>query len=67
MSAVEIIKEIQKLSIEEQERVLAYLKNAHSDKQSSESEVKYVCNSDFDKAAETVLRERADLLRRLAQ
>lgn len=67
MSAIEIISEIKKLPTAEQEQVLAFLQKLHGERQGNPADVRYVNDVDFDKAAEKVLRERADLLRRLAQ
>jgi hypothetical protein len=67
MSATEIIAEIQKLPAAEQERVLAFLQHEHIGQKRSTSEVRYADDKEFDKATDNVLRERTDLLRRLAQ
>ena len=69
MSATEIIAEIKKLPASEQEEVLAFLTRQRTEKASagSETEVKYARDEDADKAVDNVLRDRADLFRRLAQ
>ena len=65
MSATEIIQQIEKLPPSEQERVLAFLQNTCRDSKSQE--VRYADDAAFDKSAEKVLREHANLFRRLAQ
>lgn len=67
MSATEIIAEIKKLPAAEQEEVLVFLTRQQKDQASGESTVRYARDEDVDKAVENVLRERADLFRRLAQ
>ena len=67
MSATEIISEIAKLSVPEQERVLAFLQDGRNERNETTAEVRYASDEAFDKAAENVLRERPDLFRRLAK
>jgi hypothetical protein len=67
MSATEIIAEIRKLPAAEQERVLAFLQHEYVGQKGSTSEVRYADDKEFDKATDNILRERTDLLRRLAQ
>jgi hypothetical protein len=69
MSATEIIAEIEKLPASEQEKVLAFLTQQRKEKAAGETgaEVNYAQDEDVDKAVDTVLRDRADLFRRLAQ
>ena len=67
MSTTEIIAEITKLPAVEQRRVLDFLENGRSKSEGVREEVSYASDEDFDTAADNVLRERADLLRRLAQ
>ena len=67
MSATEIISEITKLPAAEQKRVLDFLQNRRSKSEGVREEVSYANDKDFDTAADNVLRDRADLLRRLAQ
>jgi|KBSMisStandDraft_5_1062788.scaffolds.fasta_scaffold95761_4 hypothetical protein len=66
MSAAQIIEEFQKLPASEQEQVLTILQLERSGK-SGQSDVGYVSDSDFEKSADHVLREHAELFRRLAQ
>jgi hypothetical protein len=66
MSAQEIIEEIQKLPSEEQEIVLTFLEKKCRDRQPA-SGVKYANDADFEKSADKVLRDHAELFRRLAQ
>jgi transcriptional regulator with AAA-type ATPase domain len=67
MSATEIIEEIQKLPPSEQEQVLAFLQSARIERTAGDAGVRYASDADFDKTADRVLREHADLFRRLAQ
>jgi len=68
MSAAEIIKEIQKLPVPEQEQVLAFLQSNRSErKETDDAGVRYAADADFDKTADKVLRKHAGLFRRLAQ
>lgn len=67
MSANEVIEQIQKLPNDEQERVFAFLLEKRHRCKAPESNVQYASDADFDKSAEKVLREHAELLRRLAQ
>jgi hypothetical protein len=67
MSATEIISEIAKLPVPEQERVLDFLQNGRNKRKATGTEVRYADDEDFDKAADNVLRDRADLFRRLAK
>jgi hypothetical protein len=61
MSAAEVIEEIKKLPLEEQKKVLVFLA------QDRELAVKYLDDASFEKAKNLVLKENAELLRRLAQ
>jgi hypothetical protein len=67
MSATEIISEIAKLPVAEQQRVLDFLQNGGGHGTKAGAEARAVTDGDFEKAAEQVLRERAGLFRRLAQ
>jgi transcriptional regulator with AAA-type ATPase domain len=67
MSATEIIAEIQKLPVSEQERVLKFLQDERAQTSPDQGGVRYANDADFDKSAEKILREHADLFRRLAQ
>jgi DNA-binding NtrC family response regulator len=67
MSATEIIGEIRKLPLPEQEKVLDFLQNQREQAESGKKQVRYATDPDFDKAADKVLRDHADLFRRLAQ
>jgi hypothetical protein len=69
MSATEIIAEIEKLPASEQEKVLVFLTRQRKEKAIGETgaEVNYAADEDVDKAVDNVLRDRADLFRRLAQ
>jgi hypothetical protein len=68
MSATEIIEEIQKLPVADQERVLDFLQHAQSERRSTDQPgVRYACDEDFKKVADKVLTEHAELFRRLAQ
>jgi hypothetical protein len=61
MSAAEVIKEFKKLPREEQAKVLVFLT------QGQEGDPKYIDDESFEKAMDLVMKENADLLRRLAQ
>jgi hypothetical protein len=63
MSAAEIIEQIRKLPAAEQEQVRAFLESQRT----VEAPVRYVNDQEFDKSADKVLREHAELFRRLAQ
>ncbi len=65
MSATEIIEQIQKLPSSEQEQVLAFFRKSRG--KPDEGGVDYARDADFDASAEKILRERANLFRRLAQ
>jgi hypothetical protein len=67
MSATEIIEELQRLPDAEQTRVLEFLQRTVRETRSSGPQVRYASDEEFDKAADHVLREHADLFRRLAQ
>lgn len=67
MSATEIIAEIKKLPVSEQEKVLSFLTRQRNEKTSGEAVVRYAQDENVDKAMENVLHDRADLFRRLAQ
>lgn len=67
MSAIEIIEEIQKLPVPEQERVLAFLEKTCRNRSPKDGQIRYAKDQEFDKAADKVLREHAELFRRLAQ
>jgi len=67
VSTTEIIAEIKKLPVSEQEEVLAFLTRQQNEKAKGEAGVRYARDEDVDKAVENVLRDRADLFRRLAQ
>ena len=67
MSATEIIAEIKKLPASEQEEVLAYLKRQQEAESAGTPGVRYAQDAEVDKATNNVLRDRADLFRRLAQ
>jgi hypothetical protein len=69
MSATEIIAEIKKLPASEQKEVFAFLTRQLKDSAASGSgtEVRYARDEEVDKAVDGVLRDRADLFRRLAQ
>jgi hypothetical protein len=66
MSATEIILEIKKLPSAEQAQVLAFLQS-QQESQEDPANIHYAKDAEFDKATDNVLRERADLFRRLAQ
>jgi len=53
--------------VSEQEEVLAFLTRQQNEKAKGEAGVRYARDEDVDKAVENVLRDRADLFRRLAQ
>jgi hypothetical protein len=65
MSATEIIAEIEKLPLPEQEQVLAFLQNTR--RQKPQEGVRYADDAAFEKSADKVLSEHEDLFRRLAQ
>ena len=67
MSASDIISEIAKLPVAEQERVLDFLQKGRNQRKAAGTEVRYTSDEDFDKTADNVLRDRADLFRRLAK
>ena len=67
MSATEIIKEIEKLPAAEQEQVLNFLQSARGTRMVTDTKVRYASDADFDKAADKVLHEHAELFRRLAK
>lgn len=67
MSATEIIAEIKKLPTSEQEKVLAFLTGQRGGAERAEPTVHYAPDAEVDKATDDVLRDRADLFRRLAQ
>jgi hypothetical protein len=67
MSATEIIAEIKKLPASEQEEVLVFLARQQNNRAGGEATVRYARDEDVDKAIENVMRDRADLFRRLAQ
>jgi len=67
VSAAEIIEEIRKLPPPEKERVLNILQNEHAQFKPGEAQVRFATDADFEKAADGVLRDHAELFRRLAQ
>jgi hypothetical protein len=67
VSATEIIAEIKKLPVSEQEEVLAFLARQRNERTVGEATVRYARDEDVDKAIENVMRDRADLFRRLAR
>jgi hypothetical protein len=67
MSASEIIEQICKLPVPEQDRVLTFLQNARNQREPGEGGIRYADDADFEKVADKVLREHADPFRRLAQ
>jgi len=67
MSASEIIEEIQRLPLSEQEQVLAFFLSGRAQDKPGDAPVRYASDADFDKSADQILRERAELFRRLAQ
>ena len=67
MSAVEIIEELRKLPVSEQERVLAFLRETHSASREPGAGARYANDADFEESAQKVMQEHAGLLRRLAQ
>jgi hypothetical protein len=67
MSAAEVIEQVAKLPSEEQEKVFAYLEKARRHRQPDDAGTRYADDAAFDKAADKVLREHAELFRRLAQ
>ena len=67
MSATEIIAEIKKLPASEQEEVLAFLKRQQEAESAGTSGARYAQDAEVDQAADNILRDRADLFRRLAQ
>ena len=66
MSAIEVINEVQELSLAEQEQVLNFLE-AKLRRQSSTEDVKHAGDADFEKAAARVFPAHDNLFRRLAQ
>jgi hypothetical protein len=69
MSATEIIAEIKKLPAADQEDVFVFLSRQLKEgaARGSGAGVRYARDEDVDKAVDDVLRDRADLFRRLAQ
>lgn len=67
MSATEVIAEIQKLPREEQDRVLLFLIEEHQRQGPGSAQVKYIDDATFKEAKSLVLKENAELLRRLAE
>ena len=67
MSATEIIEQIQKLPGSEQDKVKAFFQKSRGQDKSGEADVNYASDAEFDASAEQVLRERANLFRRLAK
>jgi hypothetical protein len=67
VSATEIIAEIKKLPVSEQEEVLVFLALQRNERTGGEAAVRYARDEDVDKAIENVMRDRADLFRRLAR
>jgi hypothetical protein len=65
MSATEIIEELEKMPIAEQERIFAFLLDARNQRKATE--VRYAPDAEFEKVADEVFREHADLFRRLAK
>jgi hypothetical protein len=66
VSVAQIIEEFHKLSASEQEQVLELLRKERNEK-SNEADARYAENSDFKRSADKILREHADLFRRLAK
>jgi hypothetical protein len=66
MSVAQIIEEFQKLSASDQEQVLNTLQKRRGEK-TQQAEVRYATDTDFKKSADKILRDHADLFRRLAQ
>jgi hypothetical protein len=67
MSATEIIEQIQKLPEEERRKVEAFFQQAGKQPGPGPATVRYASDAEFDKAAGEVLRDHAELLRRLAK
>jgi hypothetical protein len=67
MSAAEIIEEIRKLPVSEQEQIRAFLEQARREREPEDRSVRYASDAEFDQAAKNVLRDHAELFRRLAQ
>jgi hypothetical protein len=67
VSATDIIEEIRKLPAADQQRVLDFLQDICSQRKVDEDGARYASNEEFEKAADKILREHAELFRRLAQ
>jgi hypothetical protein len=67
MSVAEVIQEIRKLPVAEQKQVLAFLQEVSGEGKGGSAGAQYAGDSEFEKAADKVLREHAELFRRLAQ
>lgn len=67
MSAIEIIEEIKKLPASEQARVLHYLQETRGSAAPNEAGVGYIPDTEFQKCADKILTEHAELFRRLAK
>lgn len=67
VSATEVIEQIKQLPREEQRKVTAFVREMTDAREESKAQVRYANDANFDKAADKVLREHADLFRRLAQ
>ena len=65
--AGEIVEEIKRPPPAEQKKVLAFFQNLGGPRTPGEAAVHYATDSDFNKAADNVLRGHADLSRRLAK
>jgi hypothetical protein len=68
MSATELIEEIEKLPLPEQDKVLQFLvRRRLARDEGGTTPVNYATDAEADAAGDFVFREHAELLRRLAQ
>jgi hypothetical protein len=67
VSATEVIEEIKKLPGEEQDKVFVFLTEERRRRTGEASDVSYIDGPTFKEAKDLVLKENAELLRRLAQ
>lgn len=67
MSAIEVIEEIKRLPLQEQERVREFLVNSPAQSGTGQAQAKFATDAAVEKAAEKVFAEHDSLFRRLAQ
>ena len=67
MSAIEVIEEIKRLPLQEQERVREFLSKAPAQRGADQAQAKFAPDAAVEKVAEKVFNEHDSLFRRLAQ